>query len=150
MRAERFAPIGTDLPLAGWSFRALGAVTDAVVVGIPTYLIAQVAGVRTRTGFAYLDLAVSFVYSFALIGFWGHTLGMAALRLYAVDADEGRTPIGTLKAAVRSATAGVLQIIPPAAVLDLLWPLWDPRNQTIHDKAARTVVLRREAKGLSA
>ncbi|MGA2528935.1 MAG: RDD family protein [Acidimicrobiales bacterium] len=150
MRTERFAPIGTDLPLASWSFRALGAVADAVVVGIPTYLIALGAGVHTRTGFAYLDLAVSFVYSFALIGFWGHTLGMAALRLYAVDAYEGGTPIGTLKAAIRSATAGVLQIIPPAAVLDLLWPLWDPRNQTIHDKAAGTVVLRREEKGLSA
>jgi uncharacterized RDD family membrane protein YckC len=25
----------------------------------------------------------------------------------------------------------------------VLWPLWDPRNQTIHDKAAGTVVLRR-------
>ena len=59
--------------------RPLGAAPDAVVVGILTYLIAQVAGVRTRTGFAYLDLAVSFVYSFALIGFWGHTLGMARL-----------------------------------------------------------------------
>jgi uncharacterized RDD family membrane protein YckC len=144
------APIGTDVPLASWSSRALGAVVDAVVVGVPTYLIALSAGVRSRTGFGYLDLAVSFVYSFALIGFWGQTLGMAAMKLYAVDANKGRTPIGTVSAAIRSATAGVLTIFPPAAVLDLLWPLWDPRNQTIHDKAAGTVVLRREAKELSA
>jgi uncharacterized RDD family membrane protein YckC len=59
-----------------------------------------------------------------------------------VDADEGRTPVGTLRAAIRSATVAVLTVLAPLAVLDLLWPLWDPRNQTIHDKAARTVVLR--------
>ena len=26
--------------------------------------------------------------------------------------------------------------------LDVLWPLWDRQNQTLHDKAAGTVVLR--------
>ncbi len=27
-------------------------------------------------------------------------------------------------------------------VLDVLWPLWDQKNQTLHDKAVGTVVLR--------
>ena len=27
-------------------------------------------------------------------------------------------------------------------ILDILWPLWDKQNQTLHDKAAGTVVLR--------
>jgi uncharacterized RDD family membrane protein YckC len=67
---------------------------------------------------------------------------MALLRLDAVDAVEGRTPIGPTRAAVRSLAAGVLTVIPFAAFLDLLWPLWDNRNQTLHDKAAGTVVLR--------
>jgi uncharacterized RDD family membrane protein YckC len=131
-----------DLPLASWSTRAIGAVADAVVVGVATYPIALGVGVRTRTDFGYVDLAVGFVYSFVLIGFFGRTLGMSMMRVYAVDADEGRTPVGTLRAAIRSATVAVLTVLAPLAVLDLLWPLWDPRNQTIHDKAARTVVLR--------
>ena len=27
-------------------------------------------------------------------------------------------------------------------ILDILWPLWDPRRQALHDKVARTVVVR--------
>jgi uncharacterized RDD family membrane protein YckC len=130
-------------PLASWGVRAVGAVADAVFIGIATYLLHLGANVRTRTGYLYLDLAVSFAYSFALVGFFGHTLGMAWMRLYAVDAVGGRTPIGPSRAAVRSLTAGALTVIPFAALLDLLWPLWDNRNQTLHDKAAGTVVLRR-------
>ena len=86
---------------------------------------------------------MSFAYSFALVGFWGHTLGMALMRLDAVDAIEGRTP-DRPRSGRRSARSppALLTIIPMAAFLDLLWPLWDPRNQTLHDKAAGTVVLR--------
>jgi len=36
---------------------------------------------------------------------------------------------------------GVLASI--ASLLDVLWPLWDQRNQALHDKVARTVVVRR-------
>jgi len=143
-----FGPGGSDFPLASWAARALGAVADGVVIGIPTYLIALGLDVRGRSGYFYLDLIVSFVYSFSLVGFLGHTLGMSLMRLQAVEAREGRTPIGVLRAAIRSATAGLLTIIPLGAIIDLLWPLWDPRNQTIHDKAAGTIVLRREARTL--
>jgi uncharacterized RDD family membrane protein YckC len=130
------------VPLASWGVRAVGAIVDAVVVGVATYLIDLAAGIRARTGYLYLDLAVSFVYSFALVGFWGHTLGMAWMKLDAVEAVEGRTPIGPARAAIRSLAAGLLTIVPVAAFLDVLWPLWDRRNQTLHDKAAGTVVLR--------
>ena len=80
MRPTSYVPTGVDVPLASWGFRAAGAVADAVVVGIATYLIDLAAGIRTHTGYVYLDLAVSFVYSFALVGFWGHKLGMAWMR----------------------------------------------------------------------
>lgn len=143
MRATSSVPIGKDVPLAGWGVRSVGAIADAVVVGIATYGIDVATRIHTKTGYAYLDLVVSFVYSFALVGFFGHTLGMAFMKLYAVDAIEGRTPIGPWRAAIRSVVAGVLTVIPLAAFVDLLWPIWDPRNQTIHDKAAGTVVLRR-------
>ena len=32
-------------------------------------------------------------------------------------------------------------------LLDMLWPLWDARNQTLHDKVAKTVVIRARATG---
>ncbi|HLN07104.1 MAG TPA: RDD family protein [Acidimicrobiales bacterium] len=143
MNRGSYIPPGVDVPLAGWGTRALGAILDGVIVGIPTYLIALAAAIRGRTGYLYLELATSFVYSFGLIAFWGRTLGMAALRLDAVDAVDGHLPIGPVRAAVRSLTAGVLTVFLIGAVVDLLWPLWDARNQTLHDKAAGTVVLRR-------
>ncbi|MGD0982221.1 MAG: RDD family protein [Acidimicrobiales bacterium] len=142
MSRTGYVPADLGFPLAGWGVRAVGAVADAVFIGVATYLLHLGAHVRTRTGYLYLDLAVSFAYSFALVGFWGRTLGMAFMRLDAVDAVEGRTPVGPARAAVRSVTAGALTVIPFAAFLDLLWPLWDERNQTLHDKAAGTVVLR--------
>ncbi len=143
MSSKNQVPTGVDVPLAGWGIRAIGAVMDAVIIGLVTFLIAEAAGVHGHTRYLYLDLAVSFAYSFALIGFWSHTLGMACLRLDAVNAIDGRLPIGPGRAAVRSLAAGLLTIFPIAAVVDLLWPIWDPRNQTLHDKAAGTVVLRR-------
>jgi hypothetical protein len=30
-------------------------------------------------------------------------------------------------------------------VIDMLWPLWDPRNQTLHDKVVNSVVVRKDA-----
>ena len=34
---------------------------------------------------------------------------------------------------------GPILLVPWA--LDMLWPLWDPARQALHDKAARTVVV---------
>ena len=141
-------PTGSEFALASWPARALGAIADGVVIGLVTYLIAKSAsleppaGVRHLNSYYFVDLGVSFIYSFTLIAGWGRTFGMRFVGIYAVDATDGRTPIEPYKAAVRSLVAGVFTVIPLAAIVDLLWPLWDPRNQTIHDKAAGTLVLR--------
>ncbi len=148
MRPGGFAPAGEDVLLAGWPTRAIGAIADGVVIGLATYLVALASGMRPPTvvgrlnGYLYLDLAVGFLYSFAMLSRWGRTLGQAMMRIYTVDELQGRTPIGPSRAAVRSLVAGILTVVPLAAFVDLLWPLWDRRNQTLHDKAAGTVVLR--------
>jgi hypothetical protein len=40
----------------------------------------------------------------------------------------------------RHALLVIILFIP--VVIDLLWPLWDTKNQTLHDKFAKTVVVR--------
>jgi hypothetical protein len=35
-------------------------------------------------------------------------------------------------------------------VIDMLFPLWDPMNQTLHDKATRTIVTKAPATGTPA
>jgi uncharacterized RDD family membrane protein YckC len=82
---------------------------------------------------------------------WQATLGMRACGIYiAKEGDLGPVTLG--RAAGRSVlflgVSSVLQLVVRAGaglvvLVDLLWPLWDSRNQTLHDKVAKTVVLRR-------
>jgi hypothetical protein len=65
-----------------------------------------------------------------------------ALGIKVVDA-ESRSPIGYARAFTRwfsTATLRALFTIP--TVIDHLWPLRDARNQALHDKFARSVVVR--------
>jgi uncharacterized RDD family membrane protein YckC len=64
---------------------------------------------------------------------------MRLMRLYAV---EGRTRSPRPRRRSVSLVAGVLTVIPLAAIGDLLWSLSDPSNLTIHDNAGGTLVLR--------
>jgi uncharacterized RDD family membrane protein YckC len=102
--------------------------------------------------FLVAEGALSLVYSVGfLASSWQATLGMRLLRIrIARETDLG--PVGVGRAAGRSvvvlgaysALQLVLRFVAGLVILvDLLWPLWDSRNQTLHDKVARTVVLRR-------
>ena len=60
-----------------------------------------------------------------------------------LDANLGRVGYG--KALIRAFVEYVLAVfffIP--WVVDMLFPLWDPRNQTIHDKVVGSLVVHRE------
>lgn len=77
--------------------------------------------------------------------FWGgekgQTPGKMAMRVRVVDADTGG-PIGYGRAFVRWIVIGVLWTlcyIP--GIVDALFPLWDARRQTLHDKAAKSLVV---------
>jgi uncharacterized RDD family membrane protein YckC len=97
----------------------------------------------TRQGFL-LSVLIVLIYSTAFIGSSrGQTIGMMAVGARAVDAVTG-TPIGHARALGRALVEYLLLfllVIP--WVLDMLFPLWDPRRQTLHDKATNTVVVKR-------
>jgi uncharacterized RDD family membrane protein YckC len=115
--------------------------------------------------FNAISALVSFVYDTAfLCSTWQATLGMRAISVHIAREDlsattwsaarwlqarpQGLGRVGVGRAAARSAIyAGftLLARLPfgiVALVIDFLWPLWDGRRQTLHDKFARTVVLR--------
>jgi uncharacterized RDD family membrane protein YckC len=76
-----------------------------------------------------------------LIAVWqGHTVGMKALKVRAVNLD-GQTSVEWGTSAIRAAIHSVLWITVIGGILDLLWPLWDEKNQTLHDKVAKTIVV---------
>ncbi len=67
---------------------------------------------------------------------------MMAVRAKAVDA-AGGGPIGHARALGRVLFEYLLFVLLFAPwVLDMLFPLWDPRRQTLHDKITNTVVIK--------
>ena len=116
--------------LASWGRRLAALLVDftVLILVIATALLA--AGVQEA------------IYYTALIGSRSQTLGKMALGIRVVDA-ESRSPIGYTRAFSRwlsTATFRAFFTIP--TVIDHLWPLRDPRNQALHDKFARSVVVR--------
>jgi uncharacterized RDD family membrane protein YckC len=83
----------------------------------------------------------------------GQTVGMMAAGVRAVG-DEDRDVLGYGSAFGRALVEGVLRLINLlyfllglAWVLDMLFPLWDKRRQTLHDKVAGSVVIRTRPPG---
>ena len=91
------------------------------------------------------------VYSIGfLASAWQATLGMRLVGIHVARASDLGT-VDLRRAAVRTivvvGVTAILQLVIRvvaviASLVDLLWPLWDARNQTVHDKIAGTVVLR--------
>jgi uncharacterized RDD family membrane protein YckC len=115
--------------------------------------------------FSGLSVLISFAYNTAFLSsMWQATPGMRAVTVHIARADLGpgtsgaagsphHQPQGTGqvrlgRSAARSAIyegialLGRLPFGSLALLVDFLWPLWDPRRQTLHDKLAGTVVLR--------
>jgi uncharacterized RDD family membrane protein YckC len=150
-RGASAAPVDSlGRPLASWLKRALALAVDFFILSlflswfdreffpqvvnatnlhvVPSHEILQFFGVTVVLWIAYLSLLGS--------SRRGQTLGMM---LYGIavrdDRDGGQVRVG--RAALRS----TILIVLFGFLFDLLWPLWDTRRQSIHDKAARTVVV---------
>jgi uncharacterized RDD family membrane protein YckC len=95
--------------------------------------------------FAIVGAIITFCYDWPQHALWGQTLGKRALRTRVVTA-YGRAPINVATAAKRSAVYALVPALPLLgglfALLNEAWCLWDLRRQCLHDKAARTIVIR--------
>ena len=148
----------SDEQLASYGTRVGGYLLDALllaVVAIPLFLFLHIAphlaqhtrgGGRQRVRFnsgASLPIdGLGFVYALILIAAWhGHTVGMKLVKIRCVRASDG-SEVGWARSAGRAAVYAVMAILLIPGILDLLWPLWDSKNQTLHDKAAGTVVIK--------
>ena len=139
--------------LASWGRRLAALLVDVTVLILVIATALLAAGVqaddlraRMREGetlvIVVLFLVPEAIYYTALIGSRSQTFGKMALGIKVVDA-ESRSPIGYARAFTRwfsTATLRALFTIP--TVIDHLWPLRDARNQALHDKFARSVVVR--------
>lgn len=140
--------------LAGWWSRVGATVIDSLILIMPTLVLDLLLGNLLGQVVA---IGVQAVY---MIGLQtqpsGQTLGNRALQTRVRDSLTGHT-ISMRQAAVRwafIAVYGVLEVFSSAgsssltllvsllALADCLYPLFNPRKQTIHDRIARTIVVR--------
>jgi uncharacterized RDD family membrane protein YckC len=127
--------------LAGWWRRVAATIVDGLIIGIPLSII-LVAGNVPAAGRDLIEGIVQVVYQILMLGgAGGRTIGNRAASTITVDAQTG-APCSYNRATPRAIVQFVLSVTIIGGILDIFWPLWDRQNQTLHDKAAGTVVLR--------
>jgi uncharacterized RDD family membrane protein YckC len=103
---------------------------------------------------ALIGAALYIVYTTVLCGGKrGQTVGMMAVGVRVVR-DGTEDVLGYGRALARSLVEQVFRALVFASLilgivwlLDMLWPLWDKKRQTLHDKVVGTVVLRTKNTG---
>jgi uncharacterized RDD family membrane protein YckC len=144
-------------PYASWGRRFAAVFVDGLLLALPFVLSVAVAlavaGVDAESDdensiwaavlIGWLVWIIApFVYYTVLHGRpRGQTLGKRLLGIRVVGEDF--QPIGYGRAFGRVLISTILWIacyVP--GILDALWPLWDQKNQSLHDKVANSIVVR--------
>ena len=90
---------------------------------------------------------VAFLYDWIQHWLWGQTIGKRALGTKVIRAD-GNPKVSAGAACGRAVVYALVPLAPVAgsifALLNELWLTWDPRRQCLHDKAAHTVVIKKD------
>ena len=154
--AEREAamrpPEPTAQDLAGWWSRAGAYLLDTLLLLVPlvVVLVGVVASDPGEDSDAWGVFAVAYLASFVLPFFYftimhggerGQTFGKRAVGIRVVDRGAGGS-IGYGRAFGRYAVIFVFGIFVVPILLDYLWPLWDEKNQALHDKVVGSLVVR--------
>jgi len=158
------APV-SSLDYAQWSTRVFGYLIDTLVVGaivgallvVPAILLGGLGSLASLDGsrpfegvggvgcclvfaiFPLASLAVGLYNKVYLVAQRGASIGQGMMHIRVVNAQGGLIPAST--ALVRLLAHVGLSFIPFGGIIDLLWPLWDDRRQTLHDKAVNCYVV---------
>ena len=152
------APIAGTANYAEWWKRAVAAIIDGILLSIVNAIVGAIFGLNADTAVdqttGTLDPAaftalitgnivlmlLGVAYYVVLNGSEkGQTVGKMVMKIRVRDMTGG--PAGYGKAFIRYIVGVVLFllcVIP--GIVDLLFPLWDDKKQTLHDKAAGTIV----------
>ena len=139
--------------LASWGRRLAALLVDVIVLVVAISVALVAAGMpadeqrdRVENGETLLIIVLFLIpeaiYYTWMVGSRSQTFGKMALGIKVVDA-ESRAPIGYLRAFRRwLSTAALRALFTIPTIVDHLWPLRDPKKQALHDKFARSVVVR--------
>ena len=89
--------------------------------------------------FPLATFLVGIYNSVYLIAQRGYSIGQGVVKVMVVDAAGNLLTTGA--AWIRLLVRVAFGFVPFLPLLDLLWPLWDVRRQTLHDKAVNCYVI---------
>ena len=133
---------GAPGPLAEWPQRALGGLIDYVGPSVLTVFFLVVVRSLALYLFLWLLSLGWGAYNAFLNGTTGQSIGKKVVGLKVVGEQTGQV-IGAGMGIVRWLIPGVLGPMTCGLffLVDLLFPLWDPKKQTLHDKAVKSLVI---------
>jgi uncharacterized RDD family membrane protein YckC len=149
------APTGITADLAGRWARFFAALIDGVITNVISFAIAAPLvgagsyygtgskGLGSRLGANAIMVVIAIVYYFFQHGRWGQTIGKRVLGIRVVRSQDGG-PISYGTAAWRVVFEYLIALVTCGigALVDVAWILWDPRKQALHDKVAKTYVVK--------
>jgi uncharacterized RDD family membrane protein YckC len=148
-------PPGITAELAGRWSRLLAAIIDGIIAGVISWLISiplvggsamfdsGTAHMGHRLGANGISAVVAILYFTFQHGKWGQSVGKRALGIRVVRSTDGG-PISYGTAAWRVVFTYLISLVTCGlgGLLDALWILWDGRKQALHDKVAKTYVVK--------
>ena len=147
---------------AGFWIRVAASIIDSLVL-VPLYIPALIAVINridttssttittadfsalqgSLLGWAIALQMIRYLYEFVMIGRWNATVGKftVGIRVRRMDG----SPATWREAALRPVLELILGLLGLSigSLVDELWMLWDRRKQTLHDKLAGTIVVRK-------
>jgi uncharacterized RDD family membrane protein YckC len=144
---ERIAE--AQVELAGWWSRVGAALIDGLILVIPLVVVAIIGAVIGSSGLIAVGYVLLFLASLVYAPYLmaregsdnGQTFGKSALGIRVVREDGQPMDFG--KGVIRDFVGKtILGIIPFYSFVDVLFPLFDGRNQALHDKLGSTTVRR--------
>jgi uncharacterized RDD family membrane protein YckC len=156
---------------ASWGSRVLGYIIDMLLVGVGMCVLYVIVGASLASIFHFADvpwnnlnlsnpnsspftqgfccfwlvlfpiaaLGVGLFNGVYLVSKRGASIGQGVMKIVVVDADRRFLTPG--KAFLRLLVRVALGTIAFISLLDLIWPLFDERRQTLHDKAVGCYVI---------
>jgi uncharacterized RDD family membrane protein YckC len=143
---------------ATWGNRTVGFLIDSLLVGAGMAVlffaagtvlssVAALAGHGAGGGMCCMFILVFPVATFLvglyngvyLIALRGYSIGQGLVHIKVVDVSGNLLTQGA--AFLRLVVRVALAFVPFLPMLDLLWPLWDERGQTLHDKVVNCYVV---------
>lgn len=129
-------PETTNVYASFWQ-RFAASFLDGIILIVVNWLLAAVLKSITDQA-SWLGTIIGWAYSVYFIGSQGATPGKKVLNIKVVKADDSALTYGD--AVLREVIGKLVSAI--TLGIGFLWMLWDPNKQTLHDKIAKTYVVK--------